>query len=346
LLNSTWVWFKDKNIPVLEQPENNSAEGIASLEEVILGGEEQWIHIRSYDISNPLLIYLHGGPGSPCIPYARYTMGGLEHNFIVVTWDQRGCGKSYNDDVDTNSITLAQLYSDTRELILKMINRFGKDRVYLMGASFGSFLGIKMSKDLPDLIHAYIGVGQVVDPGRTFKISLNFALAKATAMNNQTAIQELSTIPNDSTSWDYWWIIKKWLEVYGYGDLYDTSLYAELISELESATEYTAENYSNQQNWENLYNSSPLVQNNNWVKNINLIQQIPGIDIPVYFFAGRYDYKTPSILVEDYYRVLEAPEGKEMIWFENSAHALIFEEKEMFHSEMINVVLKGSLKIQ
>ena len=83
-----------------------SENGVASLEEVTLGGEEQWILIRGYDVSNPVLIFLHGGPGSPCLFYSRYALGGLEEDLTVVAWDQRGCGKSYRDDIDPASITL------------------------------------------------------------------------------------------------------------------------------------------------------------------------------------------------------------------------------------------------
>lgn len=315
-----------------------SENGIASLEEVTLGGERQWILIRGYNISNPLLIFLHGGPGSPCIPYARFSMGGLEHNFVVITWDQRGCGKSYHDNIDPNTITREQLYSDANELIRMMMNRFGVDKVYLMGISWGAILGLNIARDYPQLLHAYIGIGQPVDTRRGIEIGLQAALGKAIEQGNQTAVAELSVIQADSTIWEHWDTINKWLEEFGYGDLHDTSLYEKVKGDMRAATEYTAENFANVEKWEKLYNSSPLIQNTDWLKNLNLSNQIPALQVPVYFFAGRYDYKAPSVLVNEYFQVLEAP-AKRMIWFENSAHVPIVEEREEFHKAMINIVL-------
>ena len=129
-----------------------SENGIASLEEITLGEEKQWVLIRSHDISKPVLIFLHGGPGSACIFYATYAMGGLEQDFVVVTWDQRGSGKSYHEGIDPNSLTFDQLYSDTHELIVKMKSRFGVDKVYLMGLSWGSILGANIAKNYPELL--------------------------------------------------------------------------------------------------------------------------------------------------------------------------------------------------
>jgi pimeloyl-ACP methyl ester carboxylesterase len=94
-----------------------SETGIASLEPVVLGGVEQWILIRGYDVSNPVLVFLHGGPGSPAMPYARFSFGGLEHHFTVVSWDQRGCGKSYHEGLNSASINIDGMLSDTHELI-------------------------------------------------------------------------------------------------------------------------------------------------------------------------------------------------------------------------------------
>jgi pimeloyl-ACP methyl ester carboxylesterase len=171
-----------------------SENGIASLEPVLLGGVEQWILIRGYDVDNPVLIYLHGGPGSPAIPYGRIAFGGLERHFTVVTWDQRGCGKSYSPGIDAQSITLEQLLSDTRELISMMRERFQTDAVYLMGASWGSVLGVFTASDYPELLHGYIGVGQFVNAERTMRLAHAAALNKATELGNQEAIDELSAI--------------------------------------------------------------------------------------------------------------------------------------------------------
>jgi len=317
-----------------------SGSGIASLEPVMLGGVEQWILIRGYDTANPVLVYLHGGPGSPAIPYARLAFGGLERHFTVVTWDQRGCGKSYDPTIDPESITLTQLLSDTRQLIGLMRERFGVERVYLLGASWGSVLGAFTAGDRPDLLHAYVGLGQFVDAERTMRVAHEAALSRAVELDNQEAIADLSAIQlYPEIEWDKWGELVSWLEVFGFGDLHDTSLYPALIDSLTAATEYTAADFSNQDEWEQLYWSSPLNAGLGWVYGLDVPSDVPRLEVPVVFMVGRFDYKTPGAVLEEYLEVLEAPAGKQMIWFENSAHALMLEEPAAFSGAMIGALL-------
>lgn len=318
-----------------------SASGIASLEPVLLGGVEQWILIRGYDTTNPVLVYLHGGPGSPAIAYARIAFGGLERHFTVVTWDQRGCGKSYDPAIDPESITLTQLLSDTRELIVMLRERFGIERVYLLGASWGSVLGALTARDRPEMLFAYVGLGQFVDAVETMRLAHEAALDKAVELGNQEAIAELSAIQlYPEIEWDKWGQLVSWLEVFGFGDLHDTSLYSELLDSLTAATEYTVQDFANQDDWEQLYWSSPLNADHGWVYGLDVASQVPRLEVPVFFMSGRFDYKTPGVLAQEYLSELDAPAGKRMIWFENSAHALMFEEPEAFDGVMIDSVLQ------
>lgn len=317
-----------------------SENGIASLEPVTLGGVEQWILIRGYDVDNPVLIFLHGGPGSPGIPYARYSMGGLERHFTVVTWDQRGCGKSYYAGIDPGSITLEQMLSDTHDLIMMMRGRFGEEKVYLMGISWGSILGAFTARDHPELLHAYIGIGQAVNAERGVRVAHEAALDRATELGHQEAIESLSGIQTDPVDWDQMGSLFYWLEEFGYGDLHDTSQYPALVDTLSAATEYTPANIANDDNWRALYASSPLLSDQTWLYTLDMINQVPEFGIPVYFLAGRFDYKTPAVLVEEYLAALQAP-AKGIFFFDNSAHMPNIEERELFHSAMINGVLAG-----
>ncbi|KPJ85990.1 MAG: hypothetical protein AMS18_15905 [Gemmatimonas sp. SG8_17] len=320
-----------------------SEKGVASLEPVMLGGVEQWILIRGYNVENPVLIYLHGGPGSPAIPYGRFAFSALEQHFTVVTWDQRGCGKSYSPAIDAQSITLEQLLSDTRELIALMRQRFAADAVYLMGASWGSVLGAFTARDYPELLHAYVGVGQFVNAERTMRIAHAAALSKATELGNQEAIDELSAILlYPEIDWNKWRDLVPWLEAFGLGDIHDTSAYAALIDSLLAASEYTQQDFANQDEWEQLYWASPLNADPAWVYGLEVPSEVPRLEVPVFLLSGRFDYKTPGELVAEYLAVLEAPAGKQMIWFENSAHALFFEERGAFRSVMLDMVLDAS----
>ena len=137
-------------------PKIRGADSIASLEKIRLGGIEQIVLIRSKDVSNPILLFLHGGPGSPLMPFAHVSDRELEKEFIVVHWDQRGAGKSYSKNTNPANLTIEHYLSDTHELIRYLCERFGKEKVFLLGHSWGSYLGIMTTHRHPELLHAYI----------------------------------------------------------------------------------------------------------------------------------------------------------------------------------------------
>jgi pimeloyl-ACP methyl ester carboxylesterase len=313
--------------------------GIASLEPVVIRGAEQWILIRGYDVTNPVLVFLHGGPGSPAMPYARFSFGGLERHFTVVTWDQRGCGKSYQTGIDPQTITLEGMLSDTRELIQMMRARFGVQRVYLMGLSWGSILGTLTARDHPELLHAYIGVGQVVDVERSVPIAHAAALARATDLGRDDAIAALSQIQVDPVDWDRVGEMGAWLEELGLGDIHDPSLLPGFAAEAGPLTEYTAANEASEDAWQALYDATPLRTDETWLRTLDMMDQIPRLEVPVFLMAGRYDYKTPGVLAEDFLNGLDAPAGKQMFWFENSAHVPFIEERSPFQAAMIDTIL-------
>ena len=316
-----------------------SENGIAALEPVVIGGVEQWILIRGYDVSNPVLVFLHGGPASPAMRYARFAFAGLERHFTVVSWDQRGCGKSYHEGLSSASITFDQMLSDTHELIELMRARFGVQKVYLMGLSWGSLLGTITARDYPELLHAYIGVGQGVNVERGVPVAHAAAMARAIELGRDDAIAALSTIQVDPVDWDQVGELYDWLEELGLGDIHDASLLPGFAQEAGPLTEYTAANEANEGAWRELYAFSPLLADQTWLQTLNILETVPRLEVPVFFLAGRYDYKAPSFLVEEYLNALVAPQGKQMFWFENSAHVPFIEERPEFSSVMIDEVL-------
>ncbi len=318
-----------------------SENGIASLEPVVIGGVEQWILIRGYDVSNPVLVFLHGGPASPAIPYARFSFAGLERHFTVVSWDQRGCGKSYYEGLSSASITFDRMLADTRELIELMRGRFGVQKVYLMGLSWGSILGTLTARDHPELLHAYIGVGQAVNVERGIPVAYTAAMARAIELGRDDAVAALSAIQVDPVDWDQAGELYDWLDELGLGDIHDASILPGLVQAAGPLTEYTAANLANEDAWYRLYEFSPLNQEQTWLRTLNMLEAVPRLEVPVYFLAGRFDYKAPSVLVEEYLKALDAPRGKRMFWFENSAHVPFIEERPGFSSVMIDEVLAG-----
>jgi pimeloyl-ACP methyl ester carboxylesterase len=315
--------------------------GINSMEKVTLGGIEQWILIRGRDQSAPLLLFLHGGPGAPLFPYARDlgVKAKLEQHFVMVYWEQRGSGKSFSPAIPPESMTIEQLVADTHQLTTLLQKRFDAPKIFLIGRSFGSLVGILTVKDHPELYYAYIGIGQLVAPLENDSISCQFTLKTAARLRNEKALQELKEIGFPPYTYKELIIQRKWLTKF------DEKMMAHRFNKksvnyrkkLLSTPEYTLIDifkmgldpfFSTRHLWnEKLYR-------------INLFQQVPRLEIPLYFLAGRYDYFTPSEIVEEYYHKLNAPEGKELIWFENSAHEPEMDQPEKFYDVMVNKVLQ------
>jgi len=169
-----------------------NSNGLDTLYTITLGGMDQWIQVISQDTSNPVLLYLHGGPGSTETPQVRYFNFDLTEYFSIVTWDQRGAGKSYNADIPTESMTFDQFLTDTYDLIIYLKKEFKKEKIYLVGHSWGAALGLSTAINHPNDLYAYIGIGQLVNFKRNEKYSYEFTMKKAAELNDSLAIEFLS----------------------------------------------------------------------------------------------------------------------------------------------------------
>jgi pimeloyl-ACP methyl ester carboxylesterase len=291
-------------------------DSVASLEKMTLGGVEQWILIRGQDRSLPVLLFLHGGPGMPMMYLAHVFQRHLEDSFVCVQWDQRGAGKSFRNDLPTETLTVEQILSDARELVQLLRTRFGQDKIYLAGHSWGSYLGMLLVQRHPELFRAYIGIGQVVDEMRAREIAERFIRERAIETDDQEALLELNTRGAA--------VHEKWLFKYG-AVLYGKTGYSSFIWAGLKAPEYG-------------FFDIPKVGKGSSFSSRHmrydairgpLMEHVSEVQVPVYFIAGRHDYTTPSELVEEYIRVLKAPQ-KRLIWFERSAHFPFFSEPKEF----------------
>jgi pimeloyl-ACP methyl ester carboxylesterase len=158
-----------------------ASNGVSSLEEITLGGSKQWIFIRGTDQKNPILIFLHGGPGEPVlgISSSRHLDAELTEHFTVVHWDQRGAGKSYHSDIPVDSMTFDRLVEDCNELIDYLRNRFKTQKVFLVAHSAGTPIGIRTAHKYPEKIHAYVGVAQVINDYEQERLSYEFIVEEA-----------------------------------------------------------------------------------------------------------------------------------------------------------------------
>jgi pimeloyl-ACP methyl ester carboxylesterase len=317
-------------------PKIEGENSIASLEEIDLGGIRQTILIRGKDKNNPILLYLHGGPGLTLMPYAHIFDRKLEEKFIVVHWDQRGAGKTYTKSTNPGDLKIEQYLSDTYELIKYLYNRFDKEKVFLLGHSWGSYLGIVTAYRHPELLYAYIGMGQVINQPVDENISYNYVMEKARAANNQKAINDLNRIglpPYDNA--DKLLTERNWLYKYD-GIVYNLSLFKTIKYAIFSP-EYSIWDHIKESRGSKLSLSSV----NDEFKIVNIEETIKTLDVPVYFLEGRHDYCVPSELVVKYMDILEAPH-KEIIWFKNSAHMIPIEETDLYQDILINKVLSAT----
>lgn len=317
-------------LPVLFLPSRTppikGSNSAALIQKVKIGGIDQYIMVRGRDVNNPVLLFLHGGPGYAQISYARKYQRELEDSFIVVNWDQRGSGMSYSVNTPGETMNREQFIEDGRELIDYLCDRYGREKIYLAGHSWGSELGLHIIDRYPEKIAAFISIGQVVNGIENEMVSYDFVLKMAQKENNEKALRDLEKIgqpPYKNIVRDTR-IQRKWLAKYGGVERKVNTLKDIILSSIFSP-EYTGIDGMK------FALGSKFTADTMWGHNYDtdFIRDIPEVKVPVYFCAGRYDYNTPSVLIESYYNHLIAPE-KEIIWFEESAHFPHFEEPGKF----------------
>lgn len=314
-------------------PQIDGSNSIASIQKIKIGGMDQYIMIRGRDISNPIIFFLHGGPGYSQISYARKYQEKLEESFIVVNWDQRGAGMSYSFNIPKDSMNKDQFIEDSKELIDYLCTRYDKEKIYLVGHSWGSELGLHIIDKYPEKIEAFISIGQVVNGIENEQVSYDFVVEEAQRNNDKKALDDLRRIGRPP----YANIVKdtmtqrKWLEKYGGVERKVNTLKDIILSSVFSP-EYTGIDGLK------FALGSKFTADTMWGndEDVDFIRNLPEVKVPIYFCVGRHDYNTPSILTENYYNNMIAPE-KELIWFEESAHFPHFEEPEKFAQLAIQI---------
>jgi len=310
----------------------SGADAIASLEAVNLGGMMQWILIRGVDREDPVLLWLHGGPGAAEMPIARRSTRALEEHFVVVHWDQRGAGKSNPPDFDEATMTFEQYVEDAHELTGILKERFGQEAIYLMGSSWGTQLGIRLADRWPEDYAAYIAVGQVVDHLRAEELGYAWLVERAAATGSDSAVREVEQLgPAPYLDHDRYVQFAKRVESYGGG--MDLGI-AQLLPIALRAPEYCLADYVRWLRGSNR-GSGPMWDE---VHPDSLFSAIPRLDVPVYFLSGEKDMNTPVQLVREYFERLEAPRGKELIVFEDTAHTPYLSQDAAFCDVMVRIL--------
>ncbi len=321
--------------PRIKSPGKNS---IADLIKLNFGNSEQWILIRSENTDNSILLYVHGGPGTSELSLNRKDTQPLEKHFIVVNWDQRGAGKSYQAIKDKSRMNVEQFVSDIHELSEYLGKRFNKEKIILVGHSWGSSIGMLAVSRRPDLYSAYIGIGQTSNNLESEKISYQWTLEQAQKANDQASIKQLTEMGAFpySGNWQKKFMTQR--QILGkFGGEYHNSKIGAFGAVMKSwlfSPEYTFMDRINF--FRGIFESVALLFPE-YLK-INLFEQVPEVNVPVWFMLGRYDYEVPSILAEQYFNALIAP-SKTLHWFENSAHLPNNEERDLFNQILVEECL-------
>ena len=342
LLSSALLYRKYLQHSVAEERAITSPNGINSLESVRIGGIDQWIQVRGQDVNNPILLFIHGGPGIAFIPLAGAWQGPWEKYFTVVQWDQRGAGKTYasNDrELQRKTMSVPQIEQDTVDVANYLRGRFKREKIFVLGHSWGSILGLWLAHEHPELIYAYVGVGQVVSMEQNEKVGYRDALQEARKRHNEQAIKDLENIapyPPPNVDAGKTSTLRNW-ERDLLGPPPSTPQFVDpkrILSAVVSAPEYSlADDYG----W---IQSAPFSLN-------TMLPQLAKVDlsklgadfhVPIFFLEGRYDPYSPSSVIVEYCETIKAPH-KEFIWFDNSGHFPFFEEQQKFADELVQRVL-------
>ncbi len=315
-----------------------SARSVVLLEKIRIGGSDQYILVRYENADNPLLLYLHGGPGNSQMTLNRRNTRELEKYFVVVDWDQRGAGKSYKAIHETGKMNIEQFISDTKELTGYLLERFNKERLILVGHSWGSAIGALTAARYPELYHCYIGIGQVANMKEGESVSYHWTLKQAKTRNNRKAIRTLEKIGEPPYEGN--WLAKTITQrryLGRFGGEYLAGRYGAFVPVIKNllfSREYTIIDRINF--FRGILGSMKLL----WPQllEIDLFESIPEFKIPVVFMEGRFDQEVPSTIAARYFDYIKAP-SKELIWFEKSAHMPNSEERNLFNRIMTVKIL-------
>jgi len=312
----------------LAQTNRNVEKSISEEKFVLINGIEQWITIKG-NPSKPIILFIHGGPGSPISPYVDVLYRDLEKDFIIVQWDQRGTGRTYGKNsppeeltpeyLQANPLTLEQMTNDGVEVTQYLLKHLNKQKVILFGTSWGSALGVKIVSKQPEFFYAYVGHSQIVDP--TINEEFYMKVYKMAEKNNdKESLELLNSIGKPP-----------------YSRAKNVGLFFRVVKKYERANSTPAP--------ENWFQLSPAYDNEVDNKNradgddysfvnyvgdeklgvqsmsasINFMRDNLEFKIPVYFIQGEEDIMTPKESSKEYFEKIQAPK-KEYFLLPNAAH--------------------------
>lgn len=328
-----------KPTPFVDENGRPLAGSISEKVFVNINGVNQGMIIKSKDATHPVLLYLHGGMPDYFLTQKYPT--GLENYFTVVWWEQRGSGLSYSPGIPRETMTLEQMISDTLEVTNFLRQRFGKEKIYLMGHSGGTFIGIQTAARAPELYYAYIGQSQMSDQHRSEYLNYEYMLKRFKEAGNKEWVRKLEAAPVTMAAGipdAYLALRDPGMHSLGIGTTHDmNSVFTGIFLPSLAFREYTLIEKVNL--WRGKAQSGVAML---WKDQIStdLSKQLPELAIPVYFLQALHDYTCSYTLAISYFEKLKAP-LKGFYTFEQSTHCPMFEEPEKMQKVLQQDVLTG-----
>lgn len=309
----------------------DTSKGIDTLIAMQLDEQKHWIKLRGWNRNNPIILFVHGGPGAPLFPHIKdlgYNTD-LEKNYVIAYWEQIGTGKSFQNKIPDSIMTIDKFVTYTIKLSQYIKNKFSNPKLYIIARSWGSLISLFAVNKNPELFNGYISIGQLIYPLKNDSLSYEHTIKLAQRFNNNETLKKLEKVgypPYNSEQ-----IIKqrRWLTKF-YHQFMEQKFGVKrqnLFVKLLSTPEYSifdiirmgkAPFFSIQHLWdEDFYQ-------------INLFNQIETINIPITFIIGKYDFFTSPELTKKFYKELNIPAGKELIEFKESGHHPELEQPQKF----------------
>lgn len=284
--------------------------GIHHSEAVEIGGIKQWIKFQGEDDQSPVLLFLHGGPGNSVISYADRFTTELQKQFVVVHWDQRESGQTAALNKSRQSLSVSLFISDAIEVITFLRSKFAQDKIYLMGHSWGGYLGLRVAMEKPELLNAYIAISPMIHQLESERLSLQTLLDQARSENDSEALAELNSVEVPFKNGAQLFYHRKWL-----------SKWMKSTMPVRLRVEQWADT------WLLLFNEASIT---------NFTDVAPELNCPIYFLIGRNDLQTHYSLAESYFEKVHCKE-KKLYWFSDSAHNPHLTETAKFQKIVIDI---------
>ncbi|MES2317191.1 MAG: alpha/beta hydrolase [Pseudomonadota bacterium] len=286
---------------------------------VAIGGIEQWITVKGDNCANPIILFIHGGPGNPLSPYSDNMFGAWTRNFTIVQWDQRGAGMTYGRSTPAEDapLTIRQMSDDGAEVARYLAQRFGKRKVILWGSSWGSILGVHMAKAHPELFYAYLGTAQLVNSGENMALGYAKILGMAVGAGDKEALAVLQSVGTPP-----WTDPRSFGKVRKISRKYEAKLAtAAPAAWWRPAAEYTTPKAQADYEAGEDYSFINFVgmKGNGMFAGVDLPKLGTDFAIPVFFVEGKHDLVATPDVAQRYYESIKAPQ-KALVLLEHAGH--------------------------